>query len=169
LVVSAVLLLGCTAIACGDPVHDEAVAALGGETPGIPAGPLHRPGQPCVTCHGGMGPAESEFSIAGTVYLLSREDRPAVGAAIEIQDVTGTIFRGPANEAGNFYISSDDWTPNYPLRAKATFGNTTKQMLTHISLHGSCADCHYNPPGQNSPGHIFLATNASDLAGSAAP
>jgi hypothetical protein len=27
--------------------------------PGFPEGPLHRPGQPCVTCHGAERPAES--------------------------------------------------------------------------------------------------------------
>ena len=29
---------------------------------------LHRPGQPCLTCHGGKGPGHVEFSIAGTLY-----------------------------------------------------------------------------------------------------
>src|SRR5207249_3431097 len=39
------------AIACGDPVHDDAVAALGPEAPGVRPGPTPRPGQPGLTCH----------------------------------------------------------------------------------------------------------------------
>jgi hypothetical protein len=151
------------AIACGDPVHDDAVSDLGGEAAGVPVGPLHRPGQPCVTCHGSSGPAESEFSVAGTVYLLSRQDTPAGGALVEILDVTGAVRTVLTNEAGNFWIVRDDWTPAFPYRAKVTLGAVTKQMIAHVSRARSCADCHVSPPGQTSPGHIYLATNPSDL------
>ena len=55
-------------LSCYDPVHDQEVAALGGEAPGVSPGPTHRPGQPCNVCHGGVGPANLRFSVAGTVY-----------------------------------------------------------------------------------------------------
>lgn len=48
------------AAAC-DPVRSDAVAALGGEAPGVPHGPTHRPGQPCLLGH-------SNFAVAGTVF-----------------------------------------------------------------------------------------------------
>src|SRR5450432_160855 len=60
LVVRAMLagtVLVCALVGCGDPVHDTAVSALGPEAPGVPKGPLHRPGQPCVLCHGPQGSA----------------------------------------------------------------------------------------------------------------
>jgi hypothetical protein len=155
--------LGSLAIACGDPVHDDAVSALGGETSGVPVGPLHRPGQPCATCHAAAGPAQSEFSIGGTVYLLSRQDAPAVGALVEIIDVTGAVFAVTSNEAGNFWIPLDTWTPTFPYRAKVTLGGVTKQMIAHVTRSRSCADCHLSPPGPRSPGHIYLATNPGDL------
>ena len=64
------LVLGGTCLAaslvwaCGDPVHDARVAALGDERPGVPAGPNHRPGQPCLACHGGDGPSDVELAVA---------------------------------------------------------------------------------------------------------
>ena len=71
------LLIAAGAVfACGDPTHDRAVEVLGGEAPGVPEGPLHRPGQPCVTCHGDSGPASGEFSLAGTVYALLIASEP---------------------------------------------------------------------------------------------
>jgi hypothetical protein len=59
--------LGLAAVGCDDPVHDDAVTALGGEDPNVPIGALHRPGQPCLVCHGGSGPAALAFSVGGTV------------------------------------------------------------------------------------------------------
>ena len=59
-------LVGCFV----DPVHDEQVAALGPEPAGESPGPLHRPGQPCLVCHGGLGPAHQSFSVAGTVFAI---------------------------------------------------------------------------------------------------
>ena len=83
------------AISCYDPVHDQEVAALGGEAPGVPQGPLHRPGQPCNVCHGGIGPANLRFSVAGTVYQYSVSPSPAAnGATVQLQDVTGFAEEG---------------------------------------------------------------------------
>lgn len=155
----------CAALACTDPTHEDAVTALGGETPGVAAGSLHRPGQPCVTCHGDSGPASSEFSLAGTVYALLRRSDPAPGALVSVEDITGKVVSTGTNPAGNFYVPSSLWRPKYPLKVQVTFGNVTKQMLTHISRAASCADCHRDPPSQNSPGQIYIATNPSGLPG----
>ena len=93
-----------TAIACGDPTHDRAVDALGGEAPGVPEGPLHRPGQPCATCHGESGPADSEFTIAGTVYALLGQSQPVPNVLVRIRDFTGTERSVTTNQAGNFFV-----------------------------------------------------------------
>lgn len=157
------------ATGCADPTHDQAVAALGGEASGVPVGPLHRPDQPCVTCHGDVGPGSPEFSVAGTVYELFREDTPAVGATVLIEDVTGRTFSATTNAAGNFYVRRADWVPTYPTQMKVTLGTVSKKMTTHVGRAGSCADCHHRDPSQTSPGHVYLATNLSGLAGTGAP
>jgi hypothetical protein len=149
--------------ACADPTQDRAVAALGGEVPGVPKGALHRPGQPCVTCHGDSGPGSPEFSVGGTVYALFRENTPAAGAVVRIEDITGRTYSVPTNAAGNFYVPLSAWAPTYPIQMKVTLGTVTKQMLTHVGRAGSCADCHLDPPSQTSPGHVYIATHPSGL------
>lgn len=148
---------------CADATHDEAVDALGGETPGGP-GPLHRPGQPCITCHGELGPAESEFILAGTVYLIRSAEDPAPGALVQIQDSAGATFLTQTNEAGNFWVLPSQWEPVYPIQTRVKYGRTTKQMNQPINRSESCADCHVPPkPSRTSPGRIYIATNRSDI------
>jgi hypothetical protein len=159
------LLAASAVIACGDPTHDKAVEALGPEAPGVPAGPLHRPGQPCVTCHGESGPASGEFSIAGTVYGLLRESEPVPNVAVRVRDITGAERSVPTNPAGNFFIRSEDWRPTYPLQTSIRLNTLSKQMSTYIARAASCADCHVHPPGPHSPGHIYIATSPSELPG----
>jgi hypothetical protein len=154
---------------CADPTHDRAVAALGGEAPGVPEGPLHRSGQPCVTCHGDSGPASSEFTLGGTVYALFRQNVPAAGAVVRIEDITGKTLSVLTNAAGNFWVTPSQWVPTYPIQMKVTLGNVSKQMTTHVGRAGSCADCHREPPSQTSPGHVYIATKQSDLPGAGAP
>jgi hypothetical protein len=159
------LMAACAAIACSDPAHDRAVEALGGEAPGVPEGPLHRPGQPCVTCHGPDGPAAGEFSVAGTVYGLLRESEPVPNVAVRVRDITGSERTTTTNQAGNFFIRSEEWRPVYPLQTNIRLGNLSKQMSTYIARAASCADCHVHPPGPNSPGQIYIATSPSELPG----
>ena len=152
-----------TAISCADVSHEDAVDALGGETPGGPS-PFHRPGQPCVTCHGELGPAESEFSLAGTVYLVRNAEDPAVGAFIQIQDSAGQVVTLQTNEAGNFWLTPAQWEPVYPIQTRVRWGRITKQMNQPINRAESCADCHVPPkPSRTSPGRVYIVTNPSDL------
>src|SRR5882672_2217914 len=107
------------AAACGDPTHQDSVAALGPEAQGVPPGPNHRPGQPCLACHGGSGPASRQFSIGGTVYLTQRTpyadggapplSAPAVGAAVMLTDSKSSTRTVATNAAGNFFIPLSDW------------------------------------------------------------
>jgi hypothetical protein len=155
LAVPAVAALGTTA--CQDPVHDRAVAALGDEVPGVPTGPTHRAGQPCLVCHGGSGPGP-DFTMAGTVYLTQGETTPAVGAVVHITSSNGEEHDSmPTNEVGNFYMSSKEFIPTYPLviTVKGDDG-TVQKMTTHVGRDGSCSGCHVDPQGPGSPGRVYV-------------
>jgi hypothetical protein len=153
-----------TMLACNDATHDEQVAALGQEDPAVPRGPDHRPGQPCLTCHGGLGPAKQQFSIGGTVYAVQGQSAPAVGATVLIEDFTGAVDTAQSNEAGNFYIQVQEWQPTYPILPQVTLGSVNQQMTTHVGRDGSCGDCHQNPAGPTSAGLIYI--NAGSVTGS---
>jgi hypothetical protein len=158
----AALMLG--AASCYDPVHDQEVAALGGEAPGVSPGPLHRPGQPCNVCHGGIGPASTRFSVAGTVFLYASGSAPAVGAQVQLEDVTGSAWHSTTNSAGNFYVLQSDWAPTYPMTVPAlvsSSGSTTQSMSTLDNREGSCAACHTMAPGTDSAGQVYLNTGSA--------
>jgi hypothetical protein len=151
--------------ACLDATHDEQVQALGGEAPGVAPGPDHRPGQPCLVCHGSEGPAKSSFSVAGTVDAVEKQSAPAVGATVQIEDIDGVVFLSPTNMAGNFYILSSQWQPTFPIQMQVSLGPVTAQMLTHVGREGSCATCHQGTPGPASPGPVYVATDSQQLLG----
>lgn len=150
-----VLFAAVLSASCFDPVHSDDVALLGGEVNGVRPGPNHRPGQPCLVCHGGKGPGSPEFEIAGTIYLSKKSGSlPASGVEIIITDVTGKNIPVPSsNEAGNFYLPKDRVSLYYPLTvmlrsplldtpADVAPENRTKQMVSVIGRNGGCAFCH---------------------------
>ncbi len=151
---------GALAGSC-DPVHDDAVAALGGETPGVPRGPLHRPGQPCLVCHDGASGDPSAFSMAGTIYTDANALTPLVGGVVTLQGADGTSVTTTTNAAGNFYLTPDGFAPKYPVYVTGVAsGSTTVIMHSHIGGNGSCAGCHADPASPSSPGHVYF-----DVAG----
>jgi len=162
---------------CGDPVHNAQVDALGPETGGGP-GPTHRAGQPCLTCHGGQGPADVEFAVAGTVYQLPDAGAPGYeGVVVAVFDATqdadgGTPKTARTNTVGNFYIRSADWSPVFPLH-DVTLGVDGSQfqpvMKTRVGRDGSCGTCHFDPAGTGSPGHVYFASEPGDLPGGGQP
>ena len=142
---------------CVDPTHDAAVNALGPEDPNVPRGPNHRPGQPCLACHGSEGPASHEFSIGGTVYMVRGQPAPAMGATVQLEDINGSVANPQTNAVGNFYIPVGEWTPVYPMiPLNVTLGSAIQQMSTHIGRDGSCADCHAEPLSPTTAGHIYV-------------
>jgi hypothetical protein len=176
-----IALFALAAVSCGpDPVHSDAVAALGPEQDGVAPGPTHRPGQPCLTCHGGSGPADKVFSVAGTIFRAQNEDPPVgiQGAKVVLVDSTGTLpLTDPVtNEVGNFYIAQSDWTPVYPLRVRVDYkapksgAYPVSPMTSIIGRDGSCAGCHKLTPdpatdagtGPSQPGFIYIATDKAD-------
>jgi hypothetical protein len=176
--------------ACGNPAHDDAVAALGPEAPGVTPGPTHRPGQPCLTCHGGLGPASEQFSIGGTAYETQRlpladgapasTSPPLVGATVQLTDSSELTDASDAssgsatqttttNSVGNFFILESDWAPVFPIGGLAAnhqiqicqgscASSTVAKayMTTAIGRDGSCADCHFYPPGPLTAGPLYL-------------
>lgn len=146
-----------TSTSCMDPVHSDAVAALGGETKGIRTGPEHRPGQPCLTCHGGDGPGSPEWSVAGTLYETRGGTTILSGATVVLTDAKGVEQRFKSNRGGNFYIEASRWTPTYPLRARVESGTEKIEMQSLINGVSSCATCHRGGNGgPNSVPSIYL-------------
>jgi hypothetical protein len=141
---SAVLL--AIIAACYDPVHADDVASLGDEAPGVPEGPLHRPGQHCTTCHGDVGPGSPQFSIAGTVYAKQDAPTPEVGATVTLQDKRGSQLVLVSNSAGNFYVEKETWDPIFPVQVRVQRAGaekpTKKPMTSTIGRDGGCGACH---------------------------
>jgi hypothetical protein len=165
------LPLAAVAAACdADPVHTAAVSALGPEVAGIPKGEYHRAGQPCVTCHGGEGPASTQFSIAGTIfYGPANGNTPPIGvgdATVVLEDDTQSQFQVITDCVGNFFIKPGDWPghPQFPVlvtvQGQPENTNLEVSMQSHIGRDGSCADCHQYPTQLNyfqTPGLIHLS------------
>jgi hypothetical protein len=153
-VVGALVAAGCTA--CYDPVHLDAVADLGPETPGVPVGPNHRIGQPCTTCHGGAGPAKLELSVGGTLFTVRGGAQPLAGGVVTVTDPLGDSRTLTSNPSGNFYVAKGDWDPAFPLSIVLEAEGVRKTMLTNIGRDGSCANCHRGAgDGTYMPG-VFL-------------
>ncbi len=156
------LLTTLPAAAC-DPVHDDAVAALGSEAPGVRRGPLHRPGQPCLLCHDGALGDPQRFTVAGTVFEKSGSTSAAEGASVYVLDADGSSAQLTTNAAGNFYATPGQYDPTFPLRVTVVSpGGTAVKMQTlvggnaTIEPNGACASCHFDPSGPSSPGHVCL-------------
>ena len=80
-------------------------------------------------------------------------------------DARGRSYTAVTNRAGNFYLTSAQFDPIYPLLTKLCTGAacdplsdppTAVPMKTHIGRDGSCASCHQDPEGLESAGHIYL-------------
>jgi len=152
LIAASLVLFSC------DPVHDDAQAALGGEAPGVQKGPTHRPGQPCITCHDGSLGSPEHFSVAGTVFLNADDKTPAENATVNLLSADGTSWPATTNSVGNFYVTPKQFTPVYPMTVSVDYtGRPTTKMKSHVGRDGSCADCHTDPAGPTSAGHVFVS------------
>lgn len=151
------LVVACAAAVSCDPVHDDAQAALGGEAPGVSKGPNHRPGQPCITCHDGSLGSPQHFSVAGTIFVNQADLSPASGATVTLTSADGNTAQATTNTVGTFYITPQQYTPVYPMKVTVDYtGRAQAKMTSHVGRDGSCADCHTDPAGPTSAGHIFV-------------
>jgi hypothetical protein len=158
-----VFAIALTAVGSCDPVHDDAIAALGPEAAGVRRGPLHRPGQPCLLCHDGVIRDPQRFTVAGTVYQTPSERAASVGASVILIDANASQVQLVTNAAGNFYVAPREYDPTFPIQVTVTGpGGQTVRMQTLIEGNGTvepnggCASCHFDPMGPNSPGHVCV-------------
>jgi len=157
------MLACCLALgssSCGDPVRDDAIAALGGEAPGVRHGPLHRPGQPCTLCHDGR--TAGAFSLAGTVFRTADSRTPLVGATVQITDATSAKRLIATNAAGNFFVTPDDWSPTFPLWVTLEYRGDCLDMKTQVFRDTACASCHSDPASSQSVGHVYFEGSHAD-------
>ncbi len=138
--------------------------------PGVKPGPLHRPGQPCLVCHSGKGPAALEFSLAGTVYKYLESGEPMANAVVQFVDKAGQRTFTGTNCAGNFFVQRADFDPVFPVWTRVVFGGfPDADMSTPIFREGSCAHCHSDPPGEASAGRIYIANPGTPVPGGSCP
>jgi hypothetical protein len=140
-----VIAIGLVAlVACADPIHDAEVAALGPEAAGVSPGPMHRPGQPCLVCHGGEGPGNPTFVTAGTVYASQYTPgttvyAPLVGGSVHLVDTHDLGHDVATNSVGNFYVTTDQWDPTFPLGSLSLDGGVPADgcasLLSDASLY----------------------------------
>lgn len=169
LVRTALTALTCVVLSgCPNPLQDQQIEDLGGECSDVPPSDFHRPGQPCVLCHGDYQRDSPVMSMAGTVFATQGQATPVEGVEILLTDANGTSPPAPvmSNCIGNFFIDADDWTPAYPVHAEIICPNPDDDdkprrlvMGTRIARDGSCAGCHVGRPGarKDSPGWIYCA------------
>lgn len=168
-IVASLFAASVALVACGNPIQDARIDALGGEDPAVPPSDIHRPGQPCLLCHGPYKGAQPEMTVAGTIYGYSwdaahaKDDAiPVANVEIEISDSFGTSPDAPVktNCAGNFYLTKEQWNPSFPLRVAIRYpvegepNGERVSMGTRISREGSCNACHVGAPNQGSPGWV---------------
>jgi len=161
---------------CGNPSLDVEIKALGGEVPGVPETAFHRPGQPCIHCHGPYKGAKPEMAIAGTIFAIPTGKGgipvPVNNAKITVTDALGRVngVESPpatpptkvTNCAGNFFFTTDEIKPAFPYEVKVECPEpndmntirSTRTMLTRISREGSCNACHQGAQDQSSPGWV---------------
>jgi hypothetical protein len=154
---------------CGNPAVDSRIEALGDEDPDVAASEFHRPGQPCVLCHGPYEGATPEISVGGTVFAKPNERIPVKGATVVITDSKGEFKKTETNCIGNFFWKKEDWDPYFPLHVEIEYpvppDGTTKKasvMSSRIARDGSCAGCHVDKdPGQDSPGRVWCTDDVA--------
>lgn len=157
--------IAAVAASCGSPVHDDAVAAMGEDPTGQHPGPLHRGGQSCLVCHGWLGPANPEFSVAGTVFKALDDKTGVGGAEVYLTSADGSTVMLTTNAAGNFYVRKEKYVPKYPMLVTVKYGSIENRMLSSVGRDGSCGDCHAQDAtgDRTHPPYIYLVASAADF------
>jgi len=155
-------LAGCT-----DPVAADRIADLPPDPSGREGGPLHRPGQPCLLCHGRdsnpLSGGPHNFVQAGTVFKYRDSPEPLAGAVVRLVDSEGAEIDLVSNCAGTFWVTGRDFDPVYPVWTDVRFGVVSVPMKTPVFREDSCADCHSDPPGPASAGRVFFTTSPTNF------
>jgi len=154
------LLASCTADWPAASRGDELGPEVGDK------GPTHRPGQPCLWCHGGEAATAPEWVAAGTVYAHEGDGAGVAGAQVTLTDADGKELVVTTNSVGNFFVSEGRGgregelgvarAPRFPLHAKVTLNGMTREMRGVIQRDGGCATCHREPPGAALVGKVWV-------------
>src|SRR5262249_3507741 len=85
---------------------------------------------------------------------------------VEVTDATGSVHVAQTNCAGNFYVTTTDWDPVFPLTVQVTHSAIDKPghawpMLSKIGRDGSCAGCHVSASGPASPGRVYITDESA--------
>jgi cytochrome c553 len=164
-------VIGATGACLSPSLEQESIDSLGPET-GRP-GPRHRPGQPCLWCHGAGAPSEASVAVvAGTVYRRPGDPMGADDVTVTITDANKTVFAVRTNLAGNFMVRLDEGlsapfednegilfvptAPTFPLRVEIAAGASQAKMRSVIHREGSCNACHGETTSATSAGRIVL-------------
>ncbi len=173
------IMVATTPSACSDPIPEQQIEELGPEDPNVPPSAEHRPGQPCVLCHGGSRPgdAEPKLELGGTVYLYnpiyycqSRVSVPAPlvpmpGVEVVVLDANNQTRVMLTNAAGNFMLEPRGNDLEYPLWVKLRYNGINLAMDSRVFRDGSCATCHGLEYGPDSAGPVHLLEDQfSELA-----
>ncbi|MCA9621723.1 MAG: hypothetical protein KC731_22020 [Myxococcales bacterium] len=157
-------------VGCADAYLDAKIDALGPEDPSFEPSEIHRPGAPCVLCHSNYGGAEPTMAIGGTLFYepADGEPYPVAGYTVRVVDSEGQTLDMVSNRCGNFFVTRDDFTPVYPMRAELLAPDpatpdkllSNRAMASRISRDGSCGSCHAHPASSFSPGVVFVVPPA---------
>ncbi|MFK8002918.1 MAG: hypothetical protein AB8H86_25340 [Polyangiales bacterium] len=122
-----------------------------------PTGDEHRPGQPCLVCHGAeYTPGHEVFEVAGTIYETIDAQTGTADVEVIIEDADGREIRLRSNRVGNFYLE-EDAPIRYPLQVAIERDGERVEMRSPIVREGSCAHCHTKEgPNESSVGRVFL-------------
>jgi hypothetical protein len=174
---ASVSLLVLSVFGClGSTTREEERAALGDTDHHVfvdgeweEAGPLHRPGQPCLVCHSGAHPADgTSFEVAGTIYERATDRFGTPGVLVTLEDAEGAYAEVVTNRTGNFMVTRDDdddsdegmvrvrraFVP--PLRVSIARDGVERPMRSFVWREGSCSSCHRADEDFDSPGRAVL-------------
>ena len=102
-------------------------------------GPTMRPGEDCISCHGGGTGAEpaKAWTLAGTVYpaLDAEPEAGLEGAQVEVTDANEVSFTLRTNLSGNFYSSE---ALAFPLKRLCIAYGGDERCMTQAAQNGSC-------------------------------
>ena len=113
-------------------------------------GPLMRPGEDCLACHGGQGTLPfgertrhaKAWTVAGTVFETDAnaqfEGAGIEGAEVQITDAAGWSFSLRTNLAGNFYTREG---VQFQLHVCVAHGSA-RRCMESPSATGGCNGCH---------------------------
>ena len=143
-----ILLMAASLSCAADPVRERQIATLGGETPGVPHGPLHRPGQPCGLCHGADGPTIPLFRWQERSTEARLLANPSETRSFISIDSTGDSARRRATARATSTCAATNGARVWPLWSKVEYkdaNGTTRAAAMTAAIFGRRLAAHATP------------------------